>query len=292
MSYGKDYYEKLITESCLFSLDKLKNSTAFRREAYKLVEYLYCYLMAQSTSKYEPFGCEITEVATRCINNYSVEKGPFLHYFNAAWKLEYSHICGDQAVDDRFHGIKLTDAEKRKLKRYLRYEASLGKDLSKKDFYEKLVKLMGLPLEAIEEIAALADYRASDNVIAVDDGDGISLFDQIADGHLTEEAMLSADSIRDTLSAVEAVFLSLQQRQRSIISDMITIRTASVIVELGLDTSEYTFINKEILQSCLCGEALPTQRAIADKYKKNEASISRSVKEFIRKLDDLLKQKG
>ena len=292
MSYDKAYYEKLITESRLFSLDKQKDSAAFRREAYKLVEYLYCYLMAQNTSKYEPFGCEITEVATRCINNYALEKGPFLYYFNAAWKLEYSHICGDQAVDDRFHGIKLTDAEKRKLKRYLRYEASLGKDLSKKEFYEELVRLMELPMKAIEEIAALADYHASDNIIASDDGDSTSLFDQIADDHLTEEAMLSENSIRDTLSAIETVFLTLQHRQRPIISDMITIRTASVIVELGLDTSEYTFINHEILQSCVCGEPLPTQRSIADKYGKNEASISRSVKEFTRKLDELIKQKG
>lgn len=108
MRYNKADYEKLITESKLFSLNKVTESVAFRKESYKMVEYLYCYLLAQNEKKYEPFGCEITEIAVRCINNYDESKGVFLHYFNAAWKLEYGHLCGNQAVDDRLHGVKIT----------------------------------------------------------------------------------------------------------------------------------------------------------------------------------------
>lgn len=291
MGYNKADYERLITESKLFSLNKETESVAFRKESYKMVEYLYCYLLAQNEKKYEPFGCEITEVAVRCINNYDETKGVFLHYFNAAWKLEYSHLCGNQAVDDRLHGAKITESEKRAIKKYLRYEASLGKDLSRRELCEAIAEILDQPIEVVAEIAELVEYRMVDNEIMDDDGGRTSLFDQLSDGHLVEENLLTSARVEEILTVVETAFLSLQQRQMPIISDMMTIRLASTIVETGVDTSSYSFISKEVL-SQYSKDQLPSQRTIAEKYGKNEASISRTVKEFIKKLEILLEQKG
>lgn len=291
MGYNKEEYEKLITGSRLFSLNKETESVAFRKESYKMVEYLYCYLLAQNEKKYEPFGCEITEVATRCINNYDESKGEFLHYFNSAWKQEYSHLSGNQAVDERLHGVKISEGDKRALKKYLRYEASLGKDLSRRETHEAIALLMEKPLEIIIEIADLVDYHITYNEIIDSSGESTSLFDQISDGHLVEEKLLSEDRIFGILTAIESTFLSLQQRQKPIISDMMTIRVADAITELGLDISGYSFINAEILQQSLKNK-LPSQRAIAEKHGKNEASISRTVKEFIKRLENIIEQKG
>lgn len=291
MGYNKADYERLITESKLFSLNKETESVAFRKESYKMVEYLYCYLLAQNEKKYEPFGCEITEVAVRCINNYDETKGVFLHYFNAAWKLEYSHLCGNQAVDDRLHGVKITESEKRAIKKYLRYEASLGKDLSRRELCEAIAEILDQPIEVVAEIAELVEYRMVDNEIMDDDGGRTSLFDQLSDGHLVEENLLTSARVEEILTVVESAFLSLQQRQMPIISDMMTIRLASTIVETGVDTSSYSFISEEVL-SQYSKNQLPSQRTIAEKYGKNEASISRTVKEFIKKLEILLEQKG
>lgn len=291
MGYNKADYERLITESKLFSLNKETESVAFRKESYKMVEYLYCYLLAQNEKKYEPFGCEITEVAVRCINNYDETKGVFLHYFNAAWKLEYSHLCGNQAVDDRLHGVKITESEKRAIKKYLRYEASLGKDLSRRELCEAIAEILDQPIEVVAEIAELVEYRMVDNEIMDDDGGRTSLFDQLSDGHLVEENLLTSARVEEILTVVETAFLSLQQRQMPIISDMMTIRLVSTIVETGVDTSSYSFISKEVL-SQYSKDQLPSQRTIAEKYGKNEASISRTVKEFIKKLEILLEQKG
>jgi hypothetical protein len=291
MGYNKADYERLITESKLFSLNKETESVAFRKESYKMVEYLYCYLLAQNEKKYEPFGCEITEVAVRCINNYDETKGVFLHYFNAAWKLEYSHLCGNQAVDDRLHGVKITESEKRAIKKYLRYEASLGKDLSRRELCEAIAEILDQPIEVVAEIAELVEYRMVDNEIMDDDGGRTSIFDQLSDGHLVEENLLTSARVEEILTVVETAFLSLQQRQMPIISDMMTIRLASTIVETGVDTSSYSFISKEVL-SQYSKDQLPSQRTIAEKYGKNEASISRTVKEFIKKLEILLEQKG
>lgn len=291
MGYNKADYERLITESKLFSLNKETESVAFRKESYKMVEYLYCYLLAQNEKKYEPFGCEITEVAVRCINNYDETKGVFLHYFNAAWKLEYSHLCGNQAVDDRLHGGKITESEKRAIKKYLRYEASLGKDLSRRELCEAIAEILDQPIEVVAEIAELVEYRMVDNEIMDDDGGRTSLFDQLSDGHLVEENLLTSARVEEILTVVESAFLSLQQRQMPIISDMMTIRLASTIAETGVDTSSYSFIS-EVVLSQYSKNQLPSQRTIAEKYGKNEASISRTVKEFIKKLEILLEQKG
>lgn len=291
MGYNKADYERLITESKLFSLNKETESVAFRKESYKMVEYLYCYLLAQNEKKYEPFGCEITEVAVRCINNYDESKGVFLHYFNAAWKLEYSHLCGNQAVDDRLHGVKITESEKRAIKKYLRYEASLGKDLSRRELCEAIAEIFDQPIEVVSEIAELVEYRMVDNEIMDDDGGRTSLFDQLSDGHLVEENLLTSARVEEILTAVESAFLSLQQRQMPIISDMMTIRLASTIVEVGVDASSYSFISEEVLRQYSKNQ-LPSQRTIAEKYGKNEASVSRTVKEFIKKLEILLEQKG
>ena len=143
----------------------------------------------------------------------------------------------------------------------------------------------------VQEIAELVEYRMVDNEIMDDDGGRTSLFDQLSNGHLVEENLLTSARVEEILSAVESAFLSLQQRQMPIISDMMTIRLASTIVETGVDTSSYSFISKEVL-SQYSKDQLPSQRTIAEKYGKNEASISRTVKEFIKKLEILLEQKG
>ena len=84
MVYDKKIFEQRIEESPLFSLDKQTEYVAFKKEFYRMLEYLYCYLMATNEKEYEPYGCEITEVATRCINNFDATRGLFLHYFNSA----------------------------------------------------------------------------------------------------------------------------------------------------------------------------------------------------------------
>ena len=95
MYYDKSKYESLIMNSPLFGIDKEQETTAYKRESYKMVEYLYCYLLAINERDYEPCGSEIMDVATRFINNFDSSKGVFLYYFNSAWKQEYSHIMGE-----------------------------------------------------------------------------------------------------------------------------------------------------------------------------------------------------
>ena len=67
MGKSRVEYENLIRNSILFSLDRNTQATAYKREALKLVEYLYLYLVSINADKYTEFGLEITETANRCI---------------------------------------------------------------------------------------------------------------------------------------------------------------------------------------------------------------------------------
>ena len=77
MKYNKGHYEKLIDETPLFGLDKETQPSLYSREAMKLVEALYCYLMAVNEKAYEPYGMEIVDTAKRCIKNYDSATGRF-----------------------------------------------------------------------------------------------------------------------------------------------------------------------------------------------------------------------
>ena len=89
MGKSRVEYENLIRNSILFSLDRNTPATTYRREALKLDEYLYLYLVAINADKYTEFGLEITETANRCIKNYTADAGDFLNYFNSAISKEY-----------------------------------------------------------------------------------------------------------------------------------------------------------------------------------------------------------
>jgi|LSQX01.1.fsa_nt_gb hypothetical protein len=284
MYYDRKKYESLIQSSLLFTLNKETEKAAYKREAYTMIEYLYCYLLTSNKQKYEPYGCEIMEVATRCINNYESSKGVFLHYFNASWKQEYSHICGDQINEKKFRGMKITEEDKRNIRKYLRLNETLGVSSTNEDIYEKISEAMNLPVDKVRLIAQIADIYVGGNLKTNADGEEIDVWEQISDGVSFEQQLEAADSVDDLLFKIEQAFTSLQNRQKPIVSDMITIRIWPVLINQHDAKKKFTFISYEILQEYLSSGTVPSQRNIAQKYSRDEASISRTIKQFLNKL--------
>lgn len=284
MYYDKKKYEALITESTLFDLDKETETVAYKRESYRMVEYLYCYLFAVNEKRNEPYGCEIMEVATRCINNFDYSKGAFLHYFNAAWKQEYSHILGDKISDDKFHGIKITEDEKRNIIKYMKLAETHESSCSKQELYSRIATAMNLSVEKVQLIAQMSDVYVSSDMKTNKDGEEISFWEQISDGSSLEQELEAADSNDGLLMKIEQAFNGLQERQKLIVSDMITIRIWSILSEQQHSSIRYSFISQDVINECLKTGSAPSQRSIAQKYNRDEASISRTVKEFLEKL--------
>ncbi len=282
MVYDKKKFEQKIQESSLFLLDKETEYIAFKREFYRMLEYLYCYLMAINEREYEPYGCEITEVATRCINNFDYTRGTFLNYFNSAWKQEFSHIVGEKIREDKFHGIRITEEDKRAIQKYIRLADQLGSLLSRNELYKKLSDVMELPVERIRQIAQLCEINVSNGSFVSGDGDVKSIWDQISDGRSFEKELANEDAANSFLLVVEKVFNTLQERQKPIISDLLTIRLCSSLSKDKFD--RFSFINKSILQEWFMEGTIPTQRDIAKKYNRNEASISRTLNDFLKKI--------
>jgi len=283
MHYDKTKYESLISMSPLFTLDKEREPIAYKREAYRMVEYLYCYLLAVRRTDYEPYGCEIMEVATRCIKNFDNTKGVFLNYFNAAWKQEYSHIIGSNAVDEKLRGVRITDEEKRCICKYILLAKKNQSLCTQHELHLRIAESMNLPVEKVELIAQLSDIRVTGDTIVSVDGDETNLWEQIDSGESFVDWITSADSVHALLYIIQRVYDELQSRQKPIVSDMITIRLYPILLELHDDS--FDFISERVLSKAKESGTLPSQRTLAAFYGRDEASVSRTIKEFVRKLE-------
>lgn len=283
MYYERAKYEALISSSCLFKLDRETEKTAYKREAYKMVEYLYCYLLSINEHDYEPYGCEIMEVATRCIANYDPKKGVFLYYFISAWKQEYSHIKGEKISDDRFRGMKVTEEDKRAIRKYIKLAEKFETSESQEVLYKRIAEALNIPIEKVALIARMSNCFVTSGSVNREDGENINLWDQVADEIDIEAQFEMADSIEDLLQKISRTYAKLQDRQKPIISDMMTIRIWPVIAG-DYETDSFAFLSQDVIREYSMTGEMPSQRQIAERYHRNEASISRSVKEFLSKL--------
>ena len=284
MKYEKDEYEKLIDASPLFSLDREKEHAAYQREALKMVEHLYCYLLAVNLREYEPYGVEIVDVARRCIGNYAPSNGRFLNYFNVAWKNEYSHICGNEIIDNKFRGMKLSEQERRDVKKCMRLINKCNPNWTTLQKYEKVAELMEMSVVEIKTIIATSDTRVVGEYTKNAEGDEVGAFDLLSDDFLIESYFENLASLSDMLDKIEETFICLQERQKPIVADMMTIKIGDEIFEIDKLSKKYSFISEDISKLIKLTGIIPSQRDIAEKYGKNEASISRTMKEFINKL--------
>lgn len=95
------------------------------------------------------------------------------------------------------------------------------------------------------------------------------------------DMFINEENKKQVLDKIEKVFNSLQDRQKSLISDILTIK---LWLDLDETDEKYSFINKDVIKEWKKSGVLPTQREIAGKYERNEASVSRTVKDFQKKL--------
>lgn len=282
MQYEKQKYEKLIFESPLFLFDREREYAAFKRESYRMIELLYCYLLSINQFEYEPYGCEITEVAIRCISNFDSSKGVFLHYFNSAWKQEYSHIKRAKLEEEKYRGLHVTEEDRRAVRKYIKLAQQTGMNCSPEQLYKKLSTAMNLPVERIVELAQLNGVTVGSDSYIGNDGEEQSLWDQIHGDESASRAIETAENIEELFHRLEREYEALQKRQKPIVSDMITARICSFLTDA--EAGRFTFISTSVLERYRQDGSVPTQRDIAQKYGRDEASISRTVNTFLKKL--------
>ena len=115
-----------------------------------------------------------------------------------------------------------------------------------------------------------------------DDGEEQSLWDQIQGDENVSQGIETAENIKELMCRLEREYESLQQRQKPIVSDMITAKICTFLTEA--EAGRFTFVSDSVLERYRKDGTVPTQREIALKYSRDEASISRTVNTFLKKL--------
>ena len=287
MNYNKDEYERLIDESNLFSINKDTQKSLYKREALKMVEYLYCYLLAVKQQQYEPYGMEIVETAKRCIENYKPESGRFLNYFTSAWKQEYGHIVGKEIIKETFGGIHFTEDEERNYRKYMKLAQSMGIDTSSTEFEQRVSEAMGISLKEMVVLKNMVNSKVMPITAISDDGEEFSLLDCIDNGEYADSELVQIEKAKELLDLIEIVFNQLQERQKPILSKLITSKVALLFSDeedVICIIKEKSYFDDDIYNDSIKrGEPIQSKE-IADLFNVSEASISRTWKTFKEKL--------
>lgn len=283
MSYEKDEYEKLIDSSLLFSIDKEKEHTAYRREVLKMVENLYCYLMAVNRSKYEHYGVEIVDTAKRCIENYNADNGRFLNYFASAWKQTYGHIVGKELVRETFKGIHFTEDEERNFRKYMRLAQTMGINIESPEFDERVAEAMGISISEVDDLRNMINSKPTSGNYVNEEGEEYSLIDQIDSGEYSDEGIIQYESAQEFLNLLELAYDQLQDRQKPMMAMLITAKIALLVSEDGrlMDfVKKKSFYDETIFSESLKRGEQIQAKEIAERFDVVEASASRSWKTF------------
>ena len=287
MSYDRDEYENLIDTSLLFSLDKEKEHVAYQREALKMVEHLYCYLMAVNSRDYEQYGVEIVDVAKRCIENYDSSSGRFLNYFNAAWKKTHGHLKGKELIREGYQGIHFTEDDERNFRKYMRLAKSMGTDIDSPEFDKRIAEAMGLSLEDINYLKKIVNSKPTSGRGTNEDGEEYDLIEQLDSGEYTDSQIIQIESAKEFLDLIELTYDQLQERQKPIISMLITSKLALMVGD-DKTLSEYiktkAYYDESIYEESLNRGEQIQAKEIAVQIGVAEASASRTWKTFKEKI--------
>lgn len=287
MNYSIDEIENDILKSPLFSLDRETQYTSYKKESLKMVGYLYSYLMARNKKEYEGYGLEITEVSKRCIKNFDGEKGEFLHYFNRAWKMEFLRISMKASEEKKYRGVHISENDRRNLRKIIKLLNARCVEIDSPDVIEILAENTSFDKEEIKAMIDLYKIEVKSNCEKNNEGEEYQLIELLKTTESTEEKLIYGEELTESLNYMERVYFSLQERQRKIFSDVFTAKICECIVGEKIYYDKYEFINREMVDEYIKNNYIPSQRQIAQLHGRDEASLSRTVKEFIKKLDKI-----
>ena len=145
------------------------------------------------------------------------------------------------------------------------------------------------PIQQVAQVANMlqSTAAASERVFEFLDEEEEELWSYIAGNVNIEREFEEKEEAENILNKVDKVFQELRAKQQPIVSDVITTK-----IWLCLEDSEqqYSFISKEVAEEWNKKGTLPTQRELARKYGRDEASISRTVRTFLEKLKREIEQ--
>lgn len=161
--------------------------------------------------------------------------------------------------------MKITEQERRDVKKLLKLLAKRNGERINNTLYAKIASFMGISEDRVEMIAHIADVQVIGEYSNNSDGEELNIWDSIPSEIFTEQSLDELCSFSETMQLIEKAYEELQERQRPIVSDMLTMKLGVELTEHIKILNEFTFINMEMLKTISDTGVVPTQRNIAEK---------------------------
>lgn len=290
MVYTKEEYEEQINHAAAFTIDRAKDSELWKTEARKLLVltceyYKECVLSKQT---FETYGLELFESIKQSIRSFNPNKGIFLHYVNVAFKRKISQRKLAEALDRQRRGMTVSEQDNRLIKRMLSYVQSKGYDLNDTATQEHIASQFNLPIDQVRLCVAQSQIHVIDETISNSKGEQSNVFDTIASTQPNAEQVLESNERQlEIIRSVDVVFQTCQERQKPMLSRLLTAR---LIPEM--DLNEYiiseleglAFIDMLLLKQYIATGQMPSAKEIAIEFGMLEQSVSRMLKTFFEKI--------
>lgn len=290
--FTREELENLINNSPLFNIDKDSNPELYKTEKYALLTLITDYYRSY-VFPYKPledYSLTLMETATECLKYYDGAKGEFLHLFNKAMKRDLGIAKAKELIETHRKGIKLSAYDERMVRKVISLANSKNLDVHDSAVQQKIAIALSISADRVVEL-----IRLNDDAVAVsatltnDDGDEVELFDLRADKvDMPDKAIISKDGLQELVKQIDAVFQTVQERQKKLLSLLLTIE---LVKALDYDFKAivnllqiYTFFNKEILDWYDKNGDVPTAKQIGVICGVSEQSLSRTYKNFKEKL--------
>ena len=300
-------YEKKIEQASaeLFSLDKDMQRVDYKRGALKLTDLVVNYFYTVNQEYYMEFGLEMTETTQKCIENFSSEEGEFLRYLRVSIKMACKKAFAEAQDAQYRSGITGIEYDKKLLSKMRKF--FLEKGISLTEYTDEYISLAAQELEVKEKRLreAIDNDRNSKVVFEFfsknEDGEDVSIFDLIKSDESVDSRVLHREKCKDYLNRVEAVYNSCQDRQKPVVSDLLTVMLCKselfddvdldIYIDLiDIDYRFYNFINVDIFKEYVLNHNLPKNLDIAKKHKVADQATSRTKKDLLKKLREAFKE--
>lgn len=290
--FTREEYENLINNSPLFEIDKESSPALYKSERYNfltlLTEYYQTYIYPKKPL--EDYSLTLMEAAAECIKYYDKDKGEFLHLFNSALKRDLHIAKAKEIVEEKRQGIRVASEDDKLIRKIMALANSKGLDIYNSIVQEKLAKVLNIDIDKLRELIRINDDSiAVSSTVTNEDGDEIELFDLQASKEKTaEENLVEESSVISLLEEIEDVFSEVQDRQKMLLSMLLT---AEVIKTFNEDVDKVKellcdkeFYNEKIIEHYERKGELLSAREISTLFGVSEQSASRTFKNFKEKL--------
>lgn len=290
MGYSKEQYEEQINSAVVFSIDRSNDSVLWETEARKLlvltIEYYKDCVMRKET--FENYAVELFESVQQSIRSFSPEKGTFLHYVNVAVKNRINQKKLSDALDRQRQGMSVSAKDNQLIRKMLSFVRSKGYDVNDRETQERIAARFNVPVSQVRFCVEQSQITVLNETISDEDGEESSIFDKIASADPSaEQSMEDREKQFDLIRRVDAAFRTCQDRQKPLLSRLLTARLIPAIDlndELLSELEALSFIDKSLMKEYISGVKVPSARQIAEEYGMSEQSVSRTYKTFLEKV--------